>query len=254
VISDCKTRDVIMKFVEQPIPMFLASLALSATATAHNITVNSWSLTSAGGTGTSVTMDPIALPEGISLAGVTSLSFSPGTGASNPVNTPYSVLTLATGAFPAIYDQASLQYQWAKSAAVVQTVELYALSSTGESQFKNAPVLMVDVGYGDSSSDPGFSCSSIVGETASVTVNGNTYTAKNPCQLTSGSGDLKFVKGVLQAGYGVGWTETSGTTTTTAPEMDAASAAGGLTFLVGSLLVLRDRRRNGRRRVASIPG
>jgi hypothetical protein len=72
-------------------------------------------------------------------------------------------------------------------------------------------------------------------------VNGNTYTAKNACQLASGTGDLVFKDGVLEAGSGVGWTLTS-TSTAQAPELDSASAAGGLTLLLGSLLVVRGRR------------
>jgi hypothetical protein len=168
------------------------------------------------------------LPLGISLAGITSLSFSPGTGASNPVNSSYVVESLVNWIDPEPWDL----YQWGTSSLNLQGVVLQA------SSFSNASVLTVSVGYSDFDAAAD-ACGSVVGETASVTVNGNTYTAKNPCQLAAGTGDLVFKDGVLEAGSGVGWKLTS---TARAPELESASAAGGLTLLLGSLLVLGGRR------------
>jgi hypothetical protein len=85
-------------------------------------------------------------------------------------------------------------------------------------------------------------------------VNHITYKATNPCSLkgdpgptgdgtepgflTAGPGDLTFVNGVLQAGTGVGWSES---TAVAAPEMEIESAASGLALFLGGILVLRGR-------------
>jgi hypothetical protein len=208
----------------------IISLALCGTAAAHGISGDNWNDTGAVGAGTTVTVNPAALPEGISLAGIRSLSFSPGTASSS-----YEVLSQLIE--PADQPTATAD-EWRWGGPPDEAVSLTATSLTGQSILSNAPELTVSFGYGDSPL-PSQDCGNYAGQTASLTVNGNIYTAKNPCQLVSGTSDLVFVKGVLQAGTGVGWTLTS---TTQAPELDSACAAGGLTLLLGSLLVLRGRR------------
>jgi hypothetical protein len=235
-----------MKSAKQMVPG-IVTLALCGTAAAHNISADGWVGADApNGTGTSVTINPsvapngtsVVLPEKISLAGITSLSFSPGTEFST-----YEVLTRATLINNPDYATAD-EWEWFSGQSlndygVAEAVSLTATSLNGAPMLRNAPELTVSVGYGDEDHPKGQNCSLYyAGENASVTVNGNTYTAKNACALT-GSGDLVFVNGVLKAGTGVGWTLTS---TARAPELESASAAGGLTLLLGGLLVLGGRR------------
>jgi hypothetical protein len=229
-----------MKLENFFLPGLLSSLVICGSASSHNISGDGWNglLSSTGsyfwGTGTSISVNPQALPEGISLAGITSLSFSPGTGASNPATGSYEINTRVNNNNP-FYETAD-EWEWSGAQNVdAQAVDLIATSLTGASMLKDAPVLTVSVGYADA----GFGCTSIVGEIASVSVNGVTYTAKNPCSLASGSGDLTFIDGVLKPGTGIGWTES--TSSVSAPEIDPRSAVAGLGILLGGLMVLRGR-------------
>jgi hypothetical protein len=248
----------------------LAAVALAGSAQSHNISGDDWLSEPgipAGGNGTSVAVNQAGLPGNMSgnitLAGITSLSFSPGT-----VNPGYELLSQlpncpqppqSAGAICFAGDR----YAWSGGGGE-ETVDLIAGYSTAPASvsplptaaaltstqfngpFNELPVLTVLFGYGDGNPNDTTDCTKYSGQTASLTVNNVTYKAANPCSLqggdpsvpTAGPGDLTFINGVLQAGTGVGWTES---TAVAAPEVDLGSAASGLTLMLGGILVLRGR-------------
>jgi hypothetical protein len=175
------------------------------------------------------------------------LSFTTGVGPLNPANNPYEVLTRADQINMDPLGTSADEWLWnGPGAFAPQAVTLFASTLTGAAQSINAPVLTIGVGYQDYGDGGSGSCTHVAGQIASITVNGTTYTATNPCALASGSGDLKFVDGVLQAGSGVGWTES----VAKAPEMSGESIGVGVTLLLGGLLVFRSRRRGATRAFA----
>jgi hypothetical protein len=239
------------QYVYKALTGIFVSAALCGGAVAHGISADGWDPIQTspgvflGGTGTTVSVNPAALPEGLSLAGITSLSFTTGTGPLNPANNPYEVLTLADQIGMDPLGTTADEWLWNGTGAnTPQAVTLFATSLSGAPMLTNAPVFTIGVGYQDTSNN----CADVGGAIASITVNGNTYTAKNPCALAAGPGDLKFVDGVLQAGYGVGWTESSGVAK--APEINVEFAGGAVTLLLGGLLVLRGRPRGTNARFA----
>ena len=183
-----------MKLINHLALTFLAALALCGTAAGHTIVNDSWAIISGNMTGSSVVLKPKALPENITLAGISSLSFSTG----SPLNTYFIGSTIPNEpTFPAI----EYFYNY--------DVQVFLIAST---PINASPSFTIGFGYADYPS-----CAAEAGQTASVTVNGTTYTAKNPCGLASDSGDLTFVNGVLQAGTGVGWTVSPSLSGTTIP-------------------------------------
>jgi hypothetical protein len=94
----------------------------------------------------------------------------------------------------------------------------------------------VEFNYGDSNLNP--ATTSNVPTTASLEFGGTTFTYTGAAGGLSTSGLIEFVfdNNKLYAPDS-GWTATS--TVTSAPEMDPSSAMGGLTLLVGVLLVIR---------------
>ncbi len=235
----------------------LATLALAGSAESHGISGDDWVDSGAGGTGTSVVVTHAVLPGQTSLAGITSLSFSPGT-----TMAPYEIFSQLPNCALGFECFAGAQYNWSGGGGE-ETVDLIAGYSTSPASvdplptaapltsahyngpFNDLPVLTVLFGYGY----PDQACDSFSGQTASLTVNNVTYKATNPCSLkgvpgpnppflTAGAGDLTFINGVLQAGTGVGWTKS---TAVAAPEIDPGSSASALTLFLGSVLVLRAR-------------
>jgi hypothetical protein len=257
-----------MKSLDLLLCSALAAVALAGSAQSHNISGDDWEPLPAGlpatGNGTSVVVDQAGFPGNsagnISLAGITSLSFSPGTVAPGyGIESQLPNCTTGGGVLCFAGDR----YTWVGGGGL-EAVELIAGYSTAPASldplptasaltstqfsgpFNNLPVLTVLFGYGDGNAGDITNCANYSGQTASLTVNNVTYKAANPCSLkggdpsfpTAGAGDLTFVNGVLQAGTGVGWTES---TAVAAPELDPGSAATGLTLVVGGILVLSAR-------------
>jgi len=202
-----------------------ASLLCSA-ANARGILIDGWTQTSTGTT-TSVTVDPTALPAGPILGGITALSFAPGT------STPGFIVATIPGFL-------DTEYAFGGSATnpLEQIVIDPLFSSTGTTnQF------LVSFNYAD-----GFGGA---GETASLTVNNVTYTAKNPGALNDTTGVFEFIGGVLQnvANYATTWTTSTGGGggggggTMNAPEIDPASATSALTLLAGGIAIMLSSKR-----------
>lgn len=183
----------------------ILACALYGAAYAHGISIDAWGPADPSNptySGTSVVLDPSALPQGISLTGISSLSFSTG---STTLNSYQIASTL-----PGEPTDPADGYVWGnvvyENDAVTDGIQVALLAcGTAPCQFTASPTLTIAFGYGDFSAG----CGDEVGETASVSVNGKTYQATNPCSLSSGAGDLTFQNGVLEAGSGVGWTETT---------------------------------------------
>jgi hypothetical protein len=99
----------------------------------------------------------------------------------------------------------------------------------------------VEFNYGDANLNPATATN--VPTTASLEFGGTTFTYTGPAGGLANPGLIEFVfdNNKLYAPDS-GWTATS--TVTSAPEMDPSSAMGGLTLLVGALLVIRA---NGRK-------
>jgi hypothetical protein len=254
-----------MKSLDLLLCSALAAVALAGSAQSHNISGDDWLSEPGiptGGDGTSVAVNQAGLPGNMSgnitLAGINYLSFSPGT-----VDPGYELLSQLPNCSMGVTCFAGDRYAWSggggeetvdliagyttASASVYPLPTAAALTSTQyNGPFNELPVLTVLFGYGDGNPNDTTDCANYSGQTASLTVNNVTYKAANPCSLkggdpsfpTAGAGDLTFVNGVLQAGTGVGWTES---TAVAAPELDPGSAATGLTLVVGGILVLSAR-------------
>jgi hypothetical protein len=216
-----------MKSIDVLLLGALSSAVLCGGANARGILVDAWQQVGSAGSGTSVSVNPASLPVGPPLAGITTLSFAPGT------NLPgYLVATLgslteyAFGAKPPGADP-----------FVDQMNEQVVVDPLSASKFS------VAFNYADTFGGPA--------ETASLTVNDTTYTAKNPGALSDTTGVLTFVNGVLQgaANYVGSWTETTSGGGgnpgggMSAPEIDPASAISALTLLAGGLAILRGGKR-----------
>jgi hypothetical protein len=213
-----------MKSIELLLFGTVASIVLCGNSIARGIVVDNWQQVGSG-PGTSVSVNPTSLPAGSPLGSITALSFAPGTGVPG-----YSIATLNN----------LTEYAFGGSVAVPneQTIiDPVPVTSGTTSTFS------VQFNYADTFGGPA--------ETASLTVNDTTYTAKNPGALSDTTGVLTFVNGVLQgaANYVGSWTETTSGGGgnpgggMSAPEIDPASAISALTLLAGGLAILRGGKR-----------
>jgi hypothetical protein len=213
----------------------MASVAFCGTAGAHTLIVDEWPYPSSNigsGTGNSVTLGSTLL-DGSTLAGVTTLSFAPGV-TTMSYQTDYGVLGGG---------QEANEYVWGDSAGggVDASSVPVPPPNTGEQiviepgtytggTFTNSSGTTTGANAFEIYFDYAAACSTC---TATLDVNGTMYQATNP----SATGVLTFSDGIL-----VGSATAAGFAPVTAPEIDPASAMGGLTLLAGALAVLRGRR------------
>ena len=181
---------------------------------------NTWNGSSVTETSASALPDGSFLPDGVTL------SFSTG----NSVDT-YDVLTQSPGSGTDLF-------QWENAT----TDEAVTYTSTGADSFT------IDMEYAD------ISCA---GETGTLQVNTLTFKAANPCTLgtemigvgaSSGNAydyfDSQFTFDVTSNGKVELVGQSPWAAASAAPEIDAKSAMGGLTLLLGSIAVARGRRRS----------
>jgi hypothetical protein len=202
-------------------------IAMCSAAGARSISTDGWTEISSG-TGNTVTINSSApLPaEGTLPPGVISLVFSPGT---TTVNT-YSILS---------QNLSGDMYLWSNS-----------------SNSTNEQVIVQPTGNGFTM-DFNYDATGCAGETANLSVNGTSYSARSPCaagaivselcnagSFTCVFNDSHFAfdtnangKLQLEGASPAGWSAVA------APEIDPNSAFSGLTLLMGGIAVIVGRRR-----------
>jgi hypothetical protein len=201
-----------------------AAAALCGNANARNIIADGWEPTSTAGTGTSVTVDPSNLASGASLTGINSMSISVGDEVNN-----YLVSTLFLGGMHEV------QYGFFAGPPPVQpnpgddAPEQVIIETTTTGPTSSFDVILEDAAQGTFGAAHSFG----VNIPESVTINGITYTANDPFDLTETTSDLKFQNGMLVS-LPSGWTSSA----VSAPEIDPSSAGSGLTLLIGGIAVL----------------
>jgi hypothetical protein len=214
-----------------------AAAALCSNANARNIIADGWQPTSTAGTGTSVTVDPSNLASGASLTGINSMSISVGDEVNN-----YLVSRVVLG------DMHEVQYGFFAGPPPFATdpntpgdeaPEQVIIETTTTGPTSSFDVILEDAAQGTEGIAHNFG----VNIPERVTINGITYTANDPFDLTVTTSDLKFQNGMLVS-LPSGWTSSA----VSAPEIDPSSAGSGLTLLIGGIAVLMGAR--PRRRVA----
>lgn len=215
-----------------------ATLACSA-ANARGILIDNWTPTPAGNftDSTSATVDfTNAALFGGTLAGISALSFSPGT-----LTPGFTIATIESN-----------QIEYAFGGSVGMPSEQVIIVPIGASA-GSVPSFDLSFGYDFDGGVTG-TPSGGTGETASLSINGVTYTANNPANLSETNGVFHIVGGAIENMSAIltGWTSSAaggggGGGTVSAPEIDPASAGSALTLLAGGLIVLAS---STRRKVA----
>jgi hypothetical protein len=229
-----------MRFTRLQYAAIIALTVACSAASARGILIDNWQPTPPGNftNSTSATIDftNTALFGG-TLAGISALGFSPGT------STPgFTIATIESN-----------QIEYAFGGSVGMPSEQVIIIPFGASA-GSVPSFDLSFGYDSNGSVTG-TASGGTGETASLSINGVTYTANNPGSLSETNGVFHIVGGVIEnlSDILTGWTSSAssggggggggGGGTMNAPEIDPASAASALTLLLGGLTILASRQR-----------
>jgi hypothetical protein len=222
-----------MRFTSLQYAGIIALTVACSAASARGILIDNWQPTPPGNStnSTSATVDftDTALFGG-TLAGISALGFSPGT-----LTPGFTIATIESN-----------QIEYAFGGSVGMPSEQVIIIPFGASA-GSVPSFDLSFGYDGDGSVTG-TASGGSGETASLKINGVTYTANHPADLSDTNGVFHIVGGVIEnlSDILTGWTSSTdggGGGTVNAPEIDPSSAVSALTLLLGGLTILAGRHR-----------